>query len=181
MAVTRGTVVTPKTEDSVMTRVASFRTTRWWWIALMVVALGGSAGILEASSAHAQCITDMRGADDEAGQKDLNEFCLVGSCGGSNTQITWNFDDVSWSGNNTGDACALFDTDGDGDANRAVRQSEVLHVRQRQTGSLHEQRVRGLYVDVYGRGECRRPLCRRPEPHRQQVQRDELPYAGRPD
>ncbi|MBI3396977.1 DUF11 domain-containing protein [Candidatus Woesebacteria bacterium] len=32
----------------------------------------------------------------------------------------WNWDDISWSGNNTGDACNLFDTDGDGKVNYAV-------------------------------------------------------------
>jgi hypothetical protein len=52
----------------------------------------------------------------------------------------WGFDDTQWTGNNTGDACALFDTDGDGSAqSRRVRQRrgaggmqagnpEVLHV-----------------------------------------------------
>jgi hypothetical protein len=79
-----------------------------------------SWSLLAALPLHAQCTSDLQGADDEPGQKDLTQFCLVGTCNVSDTSISWAFDDTSWSGNNTGDACALFDTDGDGNANRAV-------------------------------------------------------------
>src|SRR5262249_6059086 len=34
--------------------------------------------------------------------------------------LLWQLDDVSWSGSNTGDVCALFDTNRDGLADRAV-------------------------------------------------------------
>src|SRR5262249_26411719 len=65
-------------------------------------------GLLSAP-AHADCFQDAQGSDDQPGQKDLSEFCLAGTCGGSSTTVTWNFDDTEWTGNNTGDACALFD------------------------------------------------------------------------
>src|SRR2546430_889194 len=113
----------PEKEDHLMTArslAASLRGTRWWRIAVLAVALAWSVGVLAASPAHAFCLTDVEGADDEPGQKDLNEFCLVGTCGGSNVRITWNFDDTNWTGNNTGDGCALFDTNGDGNVDRAV-------------------------------------------------------------
>ncbi len=66
------------------------------------------------------CITDVQGANDQPGQKDLTQMCYDYS--GLSTSITtnWNWDDTAWSGNNTGDACALFDTDGDGFANYAT-------------------------------------------------------------
>src|SRR5689334_11858446 len=75
--------------------------------------------------AHAalSCVNDAQGPDDEPGQKDLTRFCKsdAGSCGmGSDFQITWNFDDVGWTGTNTGDACAFFDNDGNGNADYAV-------------------------------------------------------------
>ncbi|MGH7893109.1 MAG: hypothetical protein ACREQL_00485 [Candidatus Binatia bacterium] len=76
--------------------------------------------MLATTPVHAQCILDVQGADDQPGQKDLSQFCLVGTCNVSNTSASWSFDDTSWSGNNTGDACALFDSDGDGNANRAL-------------------------------------------------------------
>src|SRR5438477_1901072 len=83
------------------------------------------------------CTNDQQGPDDEPGQKDLNQFCtaVVGACvGGSN--YSWKFDDTNWTGNNTGDACALFDTDNppDGNANRAVCVT-IVDGGQMQTGN----------------------------------------------
>src|SRR5690242_19131551 len=65
------------------------------------------------------CMTDMQGADDVAGQKDLNQECLDGTCTGGFV-VYWNFDDTAWSGMNTGDACALFDSNANGKADYAV-------------------------------------------------------------
>ena len=63
-------------------------------------------------------IVDDQGADDEPGQKDLNSLTVDRTPGGDwDIEITWNWDDIAWSGENTGDAQALFDTDGDGFAN----------------------------------------------------------------
>src|SRR5262245_828576 len=78
-----------------------------WWV------------VLAAAPLHAQCTNDLQGPDDEPGQKDLSQFCLLGTCN-AGFSVSWNFDDTDWSGSNTGDGCALFDTDGDGNANRAV-------------------------------------------------------------
>ena len=38
----------------------------------------------------------------------------------SDANLTWTWDDTGWTGSNTGDACALYDTDGDGKANFAL-------------------------------------------------------------
>jgi hypothetical protein len=35
-------------------------------------------------------------------------------------EVSWGWDDTAWSGNNTGDACTLFDTDADGFANYSL-------------------------------------------------------------
>jgi len=66
------------------------------------------------------CVLDTGGADDAVGQKDLTQFCQnVGdTCAG--TILTWQWDDTGWTGSNTGDACALYDTDADGFANYAL-------------------------------------------------------------
>src|SRR6185503_11009178 len=74
--------------------------------------------------AQTTCTNDLQGPDDEPGQKDLQQFCetfnQTCSANAGSRRFTWNFDDSVWSGGNTGDACALFDTDADGNANRAV-------------------------------------------------------------
>ncbi len=66
-----------------------------------------------------ECRNDTEGADDEAGQKDLTKLCR-----GVDTDdpevITFNWDIISQSGNNTADACALFDTDNDGYVNYSL-------------------------------------------------------------
>ena len=78
------------------------------------------------SEAAFQCTDDLQGADDQPGQKDLTRMCRglatdIASCSGVDAfSIRWNWDDTGFSGNNTGDACALFDTDGDGNANFAL-------------------------------------------------------------
>src|SRR6185503_20436962 len=70
------------------------------------------------------CNNDQQGPDDLPGQKDLTRFCAGGpACATSGlppsagAQVVWQFDDTAWSGMNTGDACVLYDTDGDGNAN----------------------------------------------------------------
>jgi hypothetical protein len=73
------------------------------------------------------CEQDVLGVDDQPGQKDVTQFCLETgtnipqSCTNNpDFAINWNWDDTAISGGNTGDACALFDTDGDGFANYAL-------------------------------------------------------------
>jgi hypothetical protein len=66
-------------------------------------------------------IIDDGGPDDNVGQKDLNSFTFdYDNQASGNIAVSWNWDDTAWSGGNTGDACALFDTDGDGFINNAV-------------------------------------------------------------
>jgi len=77
--------------------------------------------LLAAAPARAVCVTDQRGADDQPGQKDLNEWCEPGpTCSSATVSISWQFDDVNWTGSNTGDSCALIDTNRDGLADRAI-------------------------------------------------------------
>jgi hypothetical protein len=66
------------------------------------------------------CVTDTAGANDEPGQKDLTRLCSDDSGLPATLAITWQWDQTGWTGSNTGDACALFDTDGDGNANYSL-------------------------------------------------------------
>jgi hypothetical protein len=65
------------------------------------------------------CSADTGGADDELGQKDLTRGCFDATSATSVT-VAWNWDDTDFPGSNTGDACSLVDSDGDGNANYAV-------------------------------------------------------------
>ena len=65
-------------------------------------------------------IPDDNGPDDLPGQKDLNQLTTDRANLPTSLEISWNWDDTAWSGQNTGDVCALFDTDGDGKANFAL-------------------------------------------------------------
>ena len=79
--------------------------------------------VVLATSDPSDCVVDLQGADDEPGQKDLSELCETPDTDPANPfdrHVSWNFDNTAWSGNNTGDACALYDSDGDTFANFAV-------------------------------------------------------------
>jgi len=65
------------------------------------------------------CLPDAEGANDEPGQKDLTQVCT--DYGGyPELNIVWQWDDTGSSGANSLDACSLFDSDGDGNANYAL-------------------------------------------------------------
>ncbi|OGM87387.1 hypothetical protein A2616_01265 [Candidatus Woesebacteria bacterium RIFOXYD1_FULL_33_11] len=66
------------------------------------------------------CQNDVEGVNDEPGQKDLTRMCADYASLPTTLNIDWNWDDSAWSGGNTGDGCALFDTDADGDVNYAM-------------------------------------------------------------
>ena len=68
--------------------------------------VGGNSPTLEPG-----CKNDTGGADDAVGQKDLSQFCVATGASCAGTIFTWKWDDTEWSGKNTGDACALYDTD----------------------------------------------------------------------
>ena len=72
--------------------------------------------VVQPASAAPLCSVDSAGANDEPGQKDLTQMCIDPVTG----QISWNWDELSVNGANTLDGCALFDTDNDGFANRAL-------------------------------------------------------------
>ena len=61
--------------------------------------------------------SDVLGPNDVPGQKDLTAHSSVLN---ANFYVAWKWDDVSFSGGNTGDACALFETNTNGDANAAL-------------------------------------------------------------
>ena len=67
-------------------------------------------------------LVDDQGRDDYPGQKDLNLLTVDTPTTPGTLGIEWNWDDTAWSGNNTGDACSLFDTDvpADGFANYSL-------------------------------------------------------------
>ena len=68
-----------------------------------------------------QIVPDDAGPDDLSGQKDLNFLTIdYGNPGSQTVVTTWGWDDTAWSGNNTGDACTLFDVSSDGDADYAL-------------------------------------------------------------
>src|SRR5688572_9214000 len=66
-------------------------------------------------------VLDDAGANDVPAQSDLNAFTRADNVSGK-IGVKWVWDDInSWTGSGqTGDACALFDTDNDGKANSAV-------------------------------------------------------------
>src|SRR5688572_29138285 len=82
------------------------------------IRVGTLPGLTSPSMFVPQVFVDDAGADDESGQKDLNVLSVDYANQGAGTlAVTWNWDNTSTSGANTRDACSLFDTDGDGNAN----------------------------------------------------------------
>lgn len=67
-----------------------------------------------------ECVNDSAGANDLSGQKDLTKMCQDTTSSSGTLNITWDWDDIEWNGANTGDACSLYDTDGDGRANYSL-------------------------------------------------------------
>ncbi len=57
-----------------------------------------------------ECLNDSDGANDEPEQKDLTRLCREQAFNNP-LNIKWNWDIISRTGNNSADACALFDTD----------------------------------------------------------------------
>src|ERR1043166_2360370 len=109
----------------VITRVTRF--------VIVMLAMSVFFGSARPAAADTACLQDTSGADDiQPSQKALNEFCQsAGNVGGlsgclaADANLTWTWDDTGWTGSNTGDACALYDTDvpKDGKANFALCES----------------------------------------------------------
>jgi len=73
-----------------------------------------------AAQTFVSCQNDVQGANDQPGQKDLTRFCVEPGTSPFEVFTQWNWDLVTLAGGNTGDACALFDTNSDGNVNLAV-------------------------------------------------------------
>ena len=65
-------------------------------------------------------VSDEDGANDEPGQKDLTKLTIDYADLPTSVDVSWNWDEISWSGANTGDACALFDTNDNLNVDAAV-------------------------------------------------------------
>ena len=92
-----------------------------WLVLLAVVMLG--TGMLATTALAAPTFNftlDEQGPNDEPGQKDLTADATAIDPANNDYWTAWKWDATSWSGNNTGDACSLFDTSGDGNADYAV-------------------------------------------------------------
>jgi len=83
----------------------------------LVFPLGLSGAFVGHAAAAQKCTIDTAGANDVPGQKDLTQMCSDTTNLPTSEHITWNWDELGSSGANTLDACALFDTDGDGNVN----------------------------------------------------------------
>ncbi len=91
---------------------ASHKRSRWLAL-LAIVTLASSLLVSSVAAAPVFSFTpDDQGANDEPGQKDLTAQSSVFD--GPTFYTAWKWDDTSWSGKNTGDACSLFDTDSPG-------------------------------------------------------------------
>ena len=82
-----------------------------------LLAIGLAVFAFSAVQAALTCVNDTAGANDEPGQKDLTRLCVDNAGLPTALTVLWNWDEVSVTGNNTLDACALFDTDNDGNVN----------------------------------------------------------------
>ena len=65
-------------------------------------------------------VNDEDGPNDEPGQKDLTKLTIDYAGLPTSVFVSWNWDEISWSGSNTGDACALFDTNDNLNVDAAV-------------------------------------------------------------
>lgn len=88
------------------------------FMSIGVVALPATSNI--AALTAIECTNDSAGANDEPGQKDLTRMCVDYAGAPSTIAVSWNWDELSVSGANTLDACSLYDTDGDGNANYSL-------------------------------------------------------------
>jgi hypothetical protein len=92
------------------------------WLALfaiVILATGAFAGTALAAPTFV-FTPDDHGANDVPGQKDLTAQSSAVDGTSGDFYTAWKWDDIAWSGNNTGDGCSLFDTNSDGFVDYAV-------------------------------------------------------------
>ncbi|MDH3888640.1 MAG: hypothetical protein OEU78_09080, partial [Gammaproteobacteria bacterium] len=82
------------------------------------------AGFSPVAQAAPSCLSDVGGPNDPTGdgQGDITRLCTDNANLPDSFDIYMSWDETAFSGKNTGDACALFDTDGDpgGNINYAI-------------------------------------------------------------
>jgi hypothetical protein len=88
-------------------------------LATIAAFVGGIAVATSPASAVPITAIDSAGPDDVSGQKDLS-FLTVDYASPGVVALSWGWDDTSTTGGNTRDACALFDTNGNGFANYSL-------------------------------------------------------------
>ena len=77
------------------------------------------AAIIDGMNHDNNCENDVQGPNDNPGQKDLNMYCSRLGPDGS-YEFYWTWDDINWTGQNTGDACLLLDSNNNGLADLAL-------------------------------------------------------------
>lgn len=100
-------------------------------------------------------IPDVGGLDDAVAQSDLTTMGFDGSHPGT-FSVRWSWDKITFSGANTGDACMLFDTDGDGNINNSL-------CVQIATSGATTSIVSGFPV-LFACGDARTDRCSTPAP-----------------
>ena len=86
---------------------------------LVVIAISGGVPLSGQTPPPLICGNDVDGANDEVGQGDLTRFCS-GDVANNQQDGEINWDKIIWTGEGqTGDACWLFNTDGDAGVNYA--------------------------------------------------------------
>lgn len=101
--------------------MSSYHAHRLMRLLLLLGAITGLVLSASVASAELLCIDDLQGADDEPGQKDLNRLCIDDAPPPPDELIvSFNWDQAGWTGANTGDACTLFDTNGNGNADYSL-------------------------------------------------------------
>ena len=114
-----------------MTFMAHRFTRRWRRVTalVLVISAAGAIALVQSGGAHTSgdssvsdpgfsFTADVGGPDDAPGQKDLTAHATFLTL--TDLYVGWKWDDTGFSGTNTGDGCALFDTDGDGNVNGAL-------------------------------------------------------------
>lgn len=88
-------------------------------LSVTLFAQAGGAALPLSNPPSFSFVNDENGADDQPGQKDLSAQAVAVPSPGD-LWVAWKWDVTSLSGGNTGDACALFDTDTDARVNFAI-------------------------------------------------------------
>jgi len=89
-------------------------------VTVWILAIAATFVVPFAASAALKTQVDENGANDVPGQKDLTLQFQDTANLPTSMVVGWNWDETNFSGNNTGDGCALFDTNANGKADYAL-------------------------------------------------------------